>query len=112
MCRRSWRPTRTPSSDLMEKSGALLTRVTKVFFGVAQANLNDTLEKIRDDVSPKLAAHQDAIFRSDGEVRSAPHACHQGLLRGRAGEPERHPREDPGRCVAEAGGPPGRHLPI
>ncbi len=46
----------------MERSGALLTRVTKVFFGVAQANLNDTLEKIRDDVSPKLAAHQDAIY--------------------------------------------------
>ena len=46
----------------MEKTGALLTRVSKVFFAIAQANTNDTLQKIQSDVAPKLAAHQDAIF--------------------------------------------------
>jgi len=46
----------------MEKTGALLTRVSKVFFAIAQANTNDDLQKIQSDVAPKLAAHQDAIF--------------------------------------------------
>src|SRR5258708_17107127 len=46
----------------MEKTGALLTRVSKVFFAIAQANTNDALQKIQSDVAPKLAAHQDAIF--------------------------------------------------
>ena len=46
----------------LEKSGALLTRVSKVFFGVAKANKNETLEKIQAEVAPKLAAHMDAIF--------------------------------------------------
>ena len=46
----------------MERSGALLTRAGKVFYGLAQANTNDTLQKIQEDVAPKIAAHQDAIF--------------------------------------------------
>ena len=46
----------------MERSGATLTRVAKVFFALAQANTNDTLQKIQEDEAPKLAAHQDAIF--------------------------------------------------
>ncbi|TLY50217.1 MAG: M3 family metallopeptidase, partial [Gammaproteobacteria bacterium] len=45
-----------------EKTGALLTRVSKVFFAIAQANTNDALQKIQSDVAPKLAAHQDAIY--------------------------------------------------
>jgi peptidyl-dipeptidase Dcp len=46
----------------MERSGATLTRSAKVFFALAQANTNDTLQKIQEEEAPKLAAHQDAIF--------------------------------------------------
>jgi peptidyl-dipeptidase Dcp len=46
----------------MEKAGQLLNRVTLVFFGVTQANTNDTLQKVQDIETPKLAALQDAIY--------------------------------------------------
>ena len=46
----------------MEKSGDLLTRVTKVFFNLAQSNTNDAMQKVRAEEAPKLAAHQDSIF--------------------------------------------------
>ncbi len=46
----------------MEKSGQLLDRVQYAFNDVSQANLDDTLEKVRDIEAPKLAATQDAIF--------------------------------------------------
>jgi len=46
----------------MEKTGQLLNRVTLVFGGVTQANTNDTLQKVQEIETPKLAAMQDAIF--------------------------------------------------
>ncbi len=46
----------------LERTGATLTRVSKVFFALAQANTNDDIQKIQEDYAPKLAAHQDAIF--------------------------------------------------
>ena len=46
----------------MERTGALLTRVSKVFFALAQANTNDTLQKVQREEAPKLAAHRDAIY--------------------------------------------------
>src|ERR1700686_2031096 len=46
----------------MERSGDLLTRVAKVFFNLTQSNTNDALQKVETEESPKLAAHQDAIF--------------------------------------------------
>jgi peptidyl-dipeptidase Dcp len=46
----------------MEKSGELLTRATRVFDAVTAANLNDALEKVRDELAPKRAAHNDAIY--------------------------------------------------
>jgi peptidyl-dipeptidase Dcp len=46
----------------MEKTGQLLTRVTLVFSGVTSANTNDTLQKVQEVVTPKLAALQDAIY--------------------------------------------------
>jgi peptidyl-dipeptidase Dcp len=49
----------------MERSGALLTRVSKVFFAMTQANTNDTLQKVQEEVSPKLAEHSDAIYLND-----------------------------------------------
>jgi peptidyl-dipeptidase Dcp len=49
----------------MEKSGALLTRAAKAFFGVVGANTNDTLQKVQEIVAPKLAATNDAIYLND-----------------------------------------------
>jgi peptidyl-dipeptidase Dcp len=48
--------------EAMERSGALLTRVAKVFFNLVQSNTNDALDKIEAEESPKLAAHQDSIY--------------------------------------------------
>ncbi len=39
-----------------------MTRVSQVFGAVAQANTNDTLQKVQEIEAPKLAAHQDAIY--------------------------------------------------
>ena len=55
-------PTFANTIEAMERSGALLTRVSKVFFNLTQSNTNDTLQKVETDEAPKLAAHQDAIF--------------------------------------------------
>jgi peptidyl-dipeptidase Dcp len=55
-------PTFANTIEALERSGDLLTRVSKVFFNLVQANANETLQKIRAEEAPKLAAHQDAIF--------------------------------------------------
>ncbi len=46
----------------MEKTGELLTRVSKVFFNMDQSNTNPAIQKIKAEVAPKLAAHSDAIY--------------------------------------------------
>ena len=46
----------------MEKSGDLLDRVSTFFFGVKGAHTNDAKDAIASEMSPKLAAHSDAIF--------------------------------------------------
>jgi len=46
----------------MERSGALLTRVNLVFNAVVGANTNDTLQHVLEVESPRLAAHNDAIY--------------------------------------------------
>lgn len=53
----------------MEKSGDLLTRVTKVFFAMTQANTDDALQSIESEEAPKLAAHSDAIYLNDNLFR-------------------------------------------
>jgi peptidyl-dipeptidase Dcp len=55
-------PTFTNTLEAMERSGALLTRVTKVFFNLSQSNTNDAIQKIKSDEAPKLAAHSDTIY--------------------------------------------------
>lgn len=55
-------PTFENTIAAMEKSGAMLTRVSKVFFALTQANTNEVLQRVRADEAPKLAAHHDAIF--------------------------------------------------
>src|SRR3954462_5973787 len=49
----------------MERSGALLTRAAKTFFGVIGANTNDTLQKVQEIEAPKLAAHNDQVYLND-----------------------------------------------
>jgi peptidyl-dipeptidase Dcp len=49
----------------LEKSGALLRRVGKVFFALTQSNTDDTLQQIQTEEAPKLAAHNDAIYLND-----------------------------------------------
>lgn len=49
----------------MEHSGSLLTRVSKVFFAMTQANTNETLQQIQSVVAPKLAAHSDALYLNE-----------------------------------------------
>ncbi len=45
----------------LEKSGAVLDRVTRTFMGVVQADTNPERQKIQEAVVPKLAEHSDAI---------------------------------------------------
>lgn len=45
----------------LERSGDVLDRVSRVFFGVVQADTNPERQKIQEDIAPKLAAHSDAI---------------------------------------------------
>jgi len=59
------KPTFENTIVAMEKSGRMLDRVTSAFFGVVQANTNDTLDKVQSDEAPKLAEQGDAIFLND-----------------------------------------------
>lgn len=45
----------------MEKSGALLTRVSRVFFNLSGTDSNETRRDIQRQLSPKLSAHSDDI---------------------------------------------------
>jgi peptidyl-dipeptidase Dcp len=58
-------PTFNNTIVAMEKSGALLLRAERAFFGVIGANTNDTLQKVQEIEAPKLAAHNDAIYLND-----------------------------------------------
>ncbi len=55
-------PTFANTIQSMERSGALLTRVAKVFFALTQSNTDDTLQKVQSEEAPKLAEHHDAIY--------------------------------------------------
>ncbi len=49
----------------LERSGTLLHRASKVFFAIAGANMDDTIQRIQTEEAPRLAAHNDAIFLND-----------------------------------------------
>src|SRR5712692_8383905 len=55
-------PTFANTIEAMERSGALLRRVQRVFGAMTQANTNPTLQNIQADEAPKLSAHRDAIY--------------------------------------------------
>ena len=46
----------------LERSGQLLTRVSDVFFNLAGANTNPAIQAVESDITPRLAAHSDAIL--------------------------------------------------
>src|SRR4051812_22681005 len=46
----------------MERSGRMLDRVNNAFSGVVGANTNPVLDKVQEIETPKLTAHQDAIY--------------------------------------------------
>jgi peptidyl-dipeptidase Dcp len=45
----------------LERSGQLLARIQRVFGGLTQSNTNPTLQRVRREEAPRLAAHSDAI---------------------------------------------------
>ncbi|WP_353068352.1 M3 family metallopeptidase [Tunturibacter empetritectus] len=49
----------------MEKTGELFQRAMAAFDGVTGANTNPTLEKMQEELAPKLAAHRDAIYLNE-----------------------------------------------
>ena len=49
----------------MERSGQMLTRVAATFSNLQTANTNDKLDAVDREMSPKLAAHSDAIYLNE-----------------------------------------------
>ena len=45
----------------LEKSGRMLFRVLAVFYNKSSADTNDAIDKIEEEIAPKLSAHSDAI---------------------------------------------------
>jgi peptidyl-dipeptidase Dcp len=45
----------------LERSGSVLKRVSNVFYNQSASDTNDRLQEIEAEISPRLAAHQDAI---------------------------------------------------
>lgn len=58
-------PTLENTLVAMERSGEILNRVSTVFFALASAHTNDTIEAVRSEMAPKLAAHNDQILLND-----------------------------------------------
>ncbi len=59
----------------LERSGALLARVSRVFFGLSGANTNDAMQKIQAEIAPKLSAHSDQTAL-DGRLFKRVEAIH------------------------------------
>ncbi|MEX2471150.1 MAG: M3 family metallopeptidase [Gemmatimonadota bacterium] len=55
-------PTFENTFEALERTGHTLQRVKLVFFNLVGAHTNDALEALRTELSPKLAAHSDAIL--------------------------------------------------
>jgi peptidyl-dipeptidase Dcp len=53
----------------MERSGAVLTRVSNIFFVLAGADTSDALEEVERDISPLLARHNNEIYLNEALFR-------------------------------------------
>lgn len=49
----------------MERAGVILNRVSRVFYAMASADTNETIEEVRSEMAPRLAAHSDAILLNE-----------------------------------------------
>ncbi len=58
-------PTFENTIEAMEYSGQLLTRVRSIFSNVRSADTNEELNKVAQEVFPKLTAHSDNIYLND-----------------------------------------------
>jgi len=47
--------------EAMEKSGALLTKVSNVFYNLLSSNTNDEMQKLAETLTPMLSKHRDDI---------------------------------------------------
>lgn len=66
IARNSEAPSFSNTLDALERSGHALDRVSSVFFNLAGADTNDSLQAIERDMAPRLAAHWSAIsMRAD-----------------------------------------------
>ena len=54
-------PTFANTFEAMERSGQTLGRVSRIFFGLVQADTSPERQKIQEEIAPRLAAHQDEI---------------------------------------------------
>ena len=57
----SGEPTFENTLVALERSGKLLERMLVVFFNKSSSDTSDELDKIEEEIAPKLAAHQDSI---------------------------------------------------
>jgi peptidyl-dipeptidase Dcp len=46
----------------LERSGRLLTRVSRVFINLSASNTDPEMQKVETEMAPRLAAHRDAIY--------------------------------------------------
>ena len=51
--------------EALDRSGDLLIRVSTVFFNVKEANTNDSINAIAEEVAPLLSQHNDAILLNE-----------------------------------------------
>ena len=54
-------PTFANTVEAMEKSGQLLNKVSYVFFNLREANTNDSINAIAEEIMPEITAHTDGI---------------------------------------------------
>ena len=55
-------PTFANTIEALERSGASLRRVAKVFFGLNGAHSNDAIRRLARELAPRMAAHRDDIL--------------------------------------------------
>ncbi|MFD8328467.1 M3 family metallopeptidase [Streptomyces lydicus] len=55
-------PTFENTVEALERSGAVLGRVSRVFFNKAGADTDDALQALEAELAPRLAAHDDALL--------------------------------------------------
>ena len=51
--------------EALDRSGDLLRRVSTVFFNVKEANTNDSINAIAEEIAPQLSQHNDAIVLNE-----------------------------------------------